>query len=171
MKMIRFLSLFFMSVFVLSLASAETCNHPLIESGSHYTLVETITRECHTYTYYTYFYCETCGHEQYLPANNPLFPDDTRPHDFSQRNDLGLTGLTSHTYRWTCSVSSNCTYDKLETHNSVTVTDLGHATSDIHVYMYTCLEPGCSFERTGRKVCHDNCPVHIYKRKPPVEEQ
>lgn len=69
--------------------------------------VVSYTAEGHTVRYYTHWVCNctTPAHIDYLPANDPLFSDSFSTHNYVNCVSLGMTGATSHSYRW------NCTYE------------------------------------------------------------
>lgn len=163
----------FIWLFICMSATAESCEHPeSFECGNgQYQCLETFTEEHHVYTYYTLMSCLDCKEVFSVPVSEPGWGPSSLPHIFSIKVSLGLTGATTHTYRYNCSRSTSCPHYRLETHNSMTVSDLGHETSTIHVYLYTCTEPDCTFSITVRNNCDSNCPIGIYKRKPNIETQ
>ena len=114
-------SFVFIAVFLSSLSFAESsCNdHNYFPTIADDVYLEQISVSAagHLCRRYAYWYCLNGNHTDYLPLNDPLFPDTLYPHTYTvQSVDLGHVGTDMHAYVYVCSRSfsgQSCNYTQV----------------------------------------------------------
>lgn len=101
---------------VLADSSCTNHNYVLVSQGNYSLEQISVSSDGHLCRHYTYWYCTTGDHMSYLPANDPLYPDQLIAHNYTVRStDLGHVGTDMHAYVFTCSKSYSgisCNYTK-----------------------------------------------------------
>lgn len=132
-----------------------------------------ITESGHVSVAYVSYACASCRNTKVEPANDPLFPNRMRKHEYAQITTAQVSSTSAvHTCKkWGCTVSEDCSYFEVETHQYCLKTDWGHFHSNLHNYKYECMNADCGFTVIIAQECDDNCPVHIYRKRIEQEQQ